>query len=639
MLQLIRDRAQGIVVWAIVGLIIVTFALFGLGSYMSGTSNTVVATVNGTEVTQTDYYRAYRNYQDNLQRMLGERYNPDMFPAQQVKQTVVDGLVTRTLLDQALSDSGFTASPEQISDQITSIPAFYGENETFSRTRYEELLRQQGLSSEAFEADVAKDLVNQQLSQGITGTEFVTRAEALQQLRLKGQQRDVGYLTVAAQSFHDGIEISEEEIQQYFDANAARYMDPEKVKLAYVVLDIEDLATQFDVTDKAVLEAYEQSLASYTTSAEERRARHILIKVDDTTDDASALQQANTLREKVVAGESFQDLAREHSQDPGSASQGGDLGFFARGVMDPSFEDAAFSLKPGVVSEPVRSRYGYHLIVVDEVKPPKITPFEEVRDRIRKELQILQAEQRFYEDSEKLYNLAYEHPDSLEPAASELGLTVQHSDWVQRSGGTGMFANGELVNAAFSDDVLREGRNSELVKLSETKLVVVRLDDHEEAKQKPLADVKSAIEETLRVKKVAEKTQQAAQDARTRLASGEDPEGLARDVSEATWTRVGFIDRNAADSKLSTDLRQLAFTLPLREGGSGTYEITQRPNGDTVVVGVFGVKQKEDVTDDEISREQKRLASSFGSTQFNHYVQNLREQADITINLPEDDTF
>ncbi len=639
MLQLIRDRAQGIIVWVIVGLIIVTFALFGLGSYMSGASQSVVATVNGVEITQNQFLRAYQNYQDNLQRMLGERYNPDMFPEKQMKQTVIDGLVTQALLEQLLNDDGFAASPAQITASITALGAFQDENGKFSRERYDELLRQQGMSSEMLEADIAKDLMTQQFNDGISATAFATPAEVLQILRLQNQQRDIGYLMFAAQPFQEGIDVTDAEIEEDYKSNSARYMEPEQVKLAYLVLDIGDLAKHFSVSDEEVLAAYQQSLQSYTVGTEERRARHILIKVDEETKDDAAKKQAEDLRARISSGESFEKLAGEFSADPGSASQGGDLGFFGRGVMDEAFEDAAFGLKPGELSEPVRSRFGYHLILLEEIKAPKITPFEQVRDKLRKELQIQQAEQRFYEDSEKFYNLVYENPDSLEPAAAELGLDIQHSDWLTRSGGKGLFSARELIDAGFSPEVLKEGRNSDLIQLGDTKLVALRLNDHQEAIQKPLEEVKDSIREQIRVRKAAEAAFAAAEEARKRMQDGEDPQSIARDMAQASWTRIGLTGRTDSGATVPADIRQQAFAMPRSSDSEPVFETVRLVQGDVAVVGVFAVSNKTEPTEDQIKQEQQRLATSIGQAEYSRVLQQLREQAKVTINLPEDETF
>ena len=647
MLQIIREHAQGVIVWTIVGLIIITFALFGLSSYLSGSSKNYVARINGVEIGENQFHRELQNYQSRLQQMLGKNFQADMFNSEMVKQEVVNGLISRELMTQYLDDKKFYVAPVKLAAEIHGIDAFKDEGGQFSKARYQELIRRQGMSEGAFEQQLARDVASQFVQSGISQSDFATESEIQQFLKLNNQQRDIGYLTISKQPYLKKVRATSEQIEAYYDSHKNEFMNPEQISVEYVELDLDKLAKAYEITDAAIQQQYDSHRQSYVSQPEQRRVSHILIKVDDKTDEKSALKIINKIQKRLKKGESFSKLAKELSQDPGSAKQGGDLGFFGRGVMDKAFEESAFSLKKGEISKPVRSAFGYHLIELEDIHAEKVKTFADVKESIRKELQTQQAEQTFYSLSEKLSNITYEQPGSLQPVVDTLGLPIQKSGLFSRRGGKGIAAKQKVIQAAFSDEVLNLGRNSDLIELSDTHLLVLRKLEQQQASQKPLAEVSKQIQERLRNELAVQQVTEQLQKAMQRLQGGESPAKLAKSIKGARWTHAGLIKRTAdADKpnkskksrkksvKLDPQIRSKVFTLAKPEGQKPTWGKVTLANGDGAVIGLYAIKVPE--VKGKGQQEQERLAQSSGSALFGRLLEQQRMQAKIAINLPKD---
>ena len=458
MLQAIRNNAQGVFVWIVVGLIVVSFALFGLGSYLSGASKVVAASVNDIEISSTALTRAYQNYQERLRSMFGDQYRPEMFNTARVKNEVLQGLITQEVMNQMIFEQGYFASSEQVFEKIKKYEAFQ-EGGVFSAKRYKEVLSLQSINGEAFENDLSRDIASQQIRTAISASAFLTEKEKKTLAALENQKRQVGYFDVAVAPYRKSIKVSDADIQSHYEKNGQLYLTDEKVQIEYVELNMDNVAALQEVTDDVAMQHYESSPENYMAG-----------------DDAAAKKLLTGLRKQVQQGKKFAVLAKEYSQDKGSAKQGGDLGYLTRGV-DEQFDKVVFSLKQGEVSQVIKSKQGFQLIQLDDIREgdpeerkvrhilikaeTKLKPFSEVKVAIKKELQYQQAGKVFFDDADQMNNLSYETPDSLEPVAEALGLKVQTSALMTRRGGAGLLANPKILSAAFSDDVLKQGRNSE----------------------------------------------------------------------------------------------------------------------------------------------------------------------------------
>ncbi|QKT02545.1 SurA N-terminal domain-containing protein [Ectothiorhodospiraceae bacterium 2226] len=631
MMQAIRDSAKGWIGWVIVVIIIVPFALWGVHEYAQRQATVAVATVNGAEITERELQNAYLQQRQRLQAMLGEHFRPELIDEQQLRRETLEQMIERRVLMEALRDARFRTADAQIAAQIRGFDVFW-ENGAFSPERYRQFLASQRLTPEQFEEQLRGDVLLEQFYAGVAATAFSTPHEFQTFMRLQEQQRDIGYAVVPVERFRDQVQVTDDEVEAHYQANQRRYVTQERVRLAYLELSIDDVARGVEVSEEAVRAFYEERAEQF--GGEERRAaRHILLLSGD--EPGQALEQAEGLRERILAGEDFAELAREYSQDPGSAQAGGDLGSFARGDMVPGFERAAFALDEGEVSEPVETEFGVHLIQVTAIERPRAPSYEELRDELRAELQRRRAEMRFRDVGERLANLTYEQPDTLDEAAEQLGLTVQETDWITRDGGdAGIAQDRRVVQAAFSDDVLAQGYNSEPIEVEPQRVVVVRVAEHEPAAALPLDDVRERIVEALRSQKAREEARALAQGMLERAQAGEDPAEVAA-AEGLGWERAEGVTRHEAGVPAGVVRR--AFTLPRPTEGEPSVAMTHADNGDPVVLGVYRV-QDGDVADAEQRADvQDALASEHGNRLFRAVVESLKAQAEIRRHAQEDD--
>jgi peptidyl-prolyl cis-trans isomerase D len=591
MLQAIRERAQGWIAWVIVILISIPFALWGIQSYLGVGSEPVVAKVNGLEITDRDLSRRVQQARIELRERLGAAYDPAAFEEAGLRSEVLNDMIRQTLLLNVSNRIGMRVSDEEVRMQILSEPAFQRDGR-FDRDAYDRLLQIQGLSPAKFEGQLRQQLIGNQLLRAVVGSEFVTRGELDQYQRLVGQTRDLAFVQVKVSDFQSDDPVREDEIKTYYESNPALFQSPEMVILDYLVLDVAELAQGEAITDEELQRIYEDDQARFG-QPEQRSVRHLLLSVPPGSDEAAAgavLEKILSIRNRILAGEAFSELAESESQDPGSSTQGGALGTIEQGLMDPVFDLVAFTLPLGELSEPVRTRFGYHLIEVTEIIPPKTKPFEEVKEDLRAEVSRQRAESLFYDLGERLANVAYESPDSLEPAADELGLSIRTSDWIGREGGEGILSHPRVVGAAFSDEVLISRANSDLIEPERDVLraIVLRVADHRVASTRPLDEVRDEIIEALRFERAREKALQTAEALAEQVRRGI---AWSEAMPDAVVEAPGAIDRN--NPEIPGPVRDLAFTLPVPREGEMSVGTAAFPEGDIAVVQVLAVEDGE----------------------------------------------
>ena len=593
MLHFIRERAQGWIAWVIVGLLIIPFALWGIQSYLGIGGEPVVAKVDGTKITERQLDQNVQRTRMQLRERLGGAYNPNLFESGQLRAQVLERMIRDTVLLDASYGMGMRVSDEAVRAAILTEPAFQRDG-VFDKDTYERVLELQGMTPMAYEERLRNGLLSTQLSRAVTESGFTTGAELAAATRLLRQQRDIAYLVLPRDGFVPDAEPSAGEIQAYYDANQQRFQSPERVKLSYIVLDADALAKPAKVDEATLRAAYQERIDEFQ-EPERRDIRHILLTLPADASDAKAQKVKDhiaELRAKIEAGADFAAVAKANSEDPLSAAKGGDLGMVERGMMDPAFEQAAFALKQGVISEPVRSRFGYHLIEVTKVEGGKPKPFEQVRDQLARELGRSDAEKNYFELAEQLANLTYESPDSLIPAAEALGLKVQTSDWIERGGGEGILANPKVTAAAFSEDVLEQGNNSELIEPDPDRMqsIVVRVDEHEPAAVRALDDVRDEIVQTLKQQQASTAALKAAEAMAKRLRGGEKLAAVAAEAKPepAAVNEPGKVTRN--QQGVPPTVLDLAFNAPRPAEGAASYATGQEPNGDALVVVVRAVE-------------------------------------------------
>lgn len=588
MLQTIRDRAHGWIAWVIILMISVPFALWGIQSYLGVGGEPMAARVNGVDIAQRDLDRQVQTARMELRDRLGADYDAAQIDDKRLRQEVLDDMIREALLMDVSHRLGFRVSDDELRARILVEPAFQREGR-FDKATYERLLQLQGMSPETHAVQLRQQLIGSQMIRAVVASELITQAERDAFQRLSSQRRDVSWLRIPAARYEGSEPVADDAIKAYYDAHAAQFQIPEQVKVDYLVLDVASLASKTPVSDDELRRVYDSEPQRFG-QPERRKVRHILLTVPAGGDNAAeqAVQkEIEGVRKRLESGEPFDQVAKAVSKDPGSAGQGGDLGEIEKGMMDPPFEQAAFALAVGELSQPVKSRFGYHLIQVESIAPASVKPFESVRDQLRGELAKQRAESAFYDMGERLANLVYESAGSLEPAAKELGLEVRHSDWIARQGGEGLLGNPKVVAAAFSEEVMNQGRNSELIEPEKDsqQAVVVRVTDHRVASFRPLDEVRDEIVAEIRKERGRKAAAEAATAGADKLKSGADWAAVA---GQDKVEEVGLVGRT--DPKLPLPVRTAAFTLPVPAKDKTSVGTASFDDGDAAIVRVTRVE-------------------------------------------------
>jgi len=627
MLQSIRDKAQGWIAWAIVILISIPFALFGIQEYLGTSSDPVVAEVDGTEIKQSDLDKRMRDFRETMRLTLGGSFQQEMFESDTFKQQILQAMIDETLLQQAADDWNMRASDAQTRGYIQSIPAFQN-NGGFDQRVYESAVRNRGMSSAGFESVVRQEMVMQQMQTGVRNSAFVTGTDLGDQVRLSGQKRSIAFARIDAAAFEKADQVSEEEARAYYQQHQNDYAVAERVKLAYIRLNSEVLSPLIEVDDEA-LQAYFDDHRDAFVVDEERRVRHILLATN-TDNEAQQLAKAQDLLQQLRDGGDFAALAEANSDDPGSAANGGDLGWVNRGVMVEPFEDAAFALDENAFSEPVKSQFGYHLIQVTDIRGGSDAGFEDVRAEVEAAYRKQQAEELFYDRFERLADGAYENPDSLEPAAEVLGLTIQRTGWVDRASGLpGDLDVPKVLNTAFSEDVLQRGNNSEVIELGPTDAIVLRVVEHEAETFKPFDRVREQVVAAAAADQASSKAAAKGREVLEQLRQGQ---ALA-DVSAANGWQLQSAEIGRESRQVPAEVVQAAFAVarPAADGKAHTGVVSAE--GDYLLIEVDKVSDGDLAKLEETARSsrEQQLQSRVGNAEFEGLTQALHDKASIEL--------
>ncbi|WAE54733.1 SurA N-terminal domain-containing protein [Stutzerimonas frequens] len=615
MLQNIRDNSQGWIAKTIIGIIVVLLALTGFDAIFNAASNSqTAAEVNGEEISRYDLDQAMNMQRRQLAQQLGSDFDPSMLDERLLRNAALGSLIDRMLLLQSAKSADFAFSREALDQLILQTPEFQVDG-VFNAARFDQVLQQMGYSRVQFRQLLEQEMLIGQLRAGISGTGFVTDQQVENFARLEMQTRDFDTLTVPARS--DTIEVSDEQISEYYEANADRFRTPEQVIVEYVELKKESFFDQVEVSDEELQALYQKQIANL---AEQRRAAHILIETGAESGDDEAKAKIDEIAARVKGGEDFAAVAKEVSQDPGSANEGGDLGFAGPGVYDPAFEEALYALKEGEVSAPVRSEFGWHIIKLLGVQSPEVPSLESMRPELVRELKAQQVEQRFVEVSKQLEDSAFEASDLAQPA-QELGLMVQTTEPFGRDGGQGIAANRQVVQAAFSDEVLVDGANSSVIELDPDTSIALRVKEHLQPAAIPLADVRDDIVEQLQQSLAAERAREKGEQLLADLRNGEQADGQWQTIEAAGRSQEG----------VAPALLQQVFRMPRpAEQGKPSYAGVALSNGDYAVVRLNGVNEPEaSLSDEEKLNFRRFLASRMGQQDFAAFRQKLQAQAEI----------
>ena len=544
MLQAIRERVTGVVAIFILGLLAVPFLFFGVESYIRAVPQDAVATVGDAEISTSEFQTSFARFRAELRQQQGDAYDEIATNQPVVRRQHLESLIDELLLRQHAQELGLTISPGMLRDLISQIPAFQLEGR-FDPGLYQQALRASGRTPRGFERELREDLMVRLLPTSVSFSTIVTEAEIDRMLSLENETRRLSLIEVPIAPFREQVDVGDERVREYYEANTGDFLTTEEVSIRYIELDATAMTDGLELSEEELRQRYEAASQRYLTP-ESRRASHILIEVGDERDQDQARALARQLYERALDGESFDELAREYSDDLGSADEGGDLGWIEAGDMVEAFENALFDLTvSGELAEPVRSQFGWHVIRLEEIRPPEGMSFEEARDEILAEFREREAEEIYIEMSERLVDLVFADDSTLAPLADELGLEIRQTGPFSRSGGTGVAANRQVIEAAFSDMVLLDGTVSDPIELDRNRMVVIQLDEHFPAEPRPLDEVVDNIRQRLINEDARSMAEAQAQSLRERvLAEGLSLSELAaeEDLNVSESETVGRYD-------------------------------------------------------------------------------------------------
>ncbi|RAU18453.1 peptidylprolyl isomerase [Nitrincola tibetensis] len=626
MLQSIRDNSKGIIAKIIVGLIALTFALFGVESLIGlGSSEKPIATVNGEAVSTQELMRGVELQRRQILSQMGPDADPTMLDDNLLNRMVLESLIERSLLSQSVEKQGLFFSEEMLDQLIVNTPQFQVDGR-FDRNQFELVLRSAGFTPLTYRELLRLETLIDQERAGYVLSSFMTRSEIERIVSLDQQTRDFAYVSLSLLPILNQVSVTEEEIRARYDQNAGSLQTEERVILDYVLLEKAAFVDPGQVSDSEVESLYQQALAEFR-SEELRDAAHILIEVDEQTDALAALARIQEVKLKLEEGEDFATLAQIYSDDIGSASEGGALGFMSRDMLVGPFAETLFAMETvGGISEPIQTEFGYHLIKLEGVKQEEMPTRADLEMELRYEIAERDAERFYVEALERLADLSFSSADLIAPS-EELGLEVITSEAISREGGTGLLGgHPRVVEVAFSQDVLRDRLNSLPIELDRERAVVLRLNQHQPSRQVTFEEAKDSIELEL-ITEIAKEQLRAQADAwLASFKEGEIPPDMSDDYS---WVEITGVNRGAQD--VSSEIRNAAFAMNSEE--LPAFEVITLRNGNFALLRLDEVNRAEaDLTEDEMAFMLSFLGSNQGQIEYEGRVEGLRQAATIERN-------
>ncbi len=625
MFDAVRNNKR--IVQIFLGLIALPFAFWGVDSYVrSSGAGSDLASVGDTKITIQQFDQALRDRQDQMRQSMGDSFKPELMNSPEIRLGVLNSLIDQRLLLLEAGKNRLVTSDDALRDFLSSVPSLQ-EDGKFSMSRYENVLRAQGMSQPQFEARVRQDLTLQQLVGTVGSSAFVSLTQAEAMLRLQSEERQFSEFKISSGQFANKVKIDESAIQKFYDENKNRFEVPERVKAEYVVLSLDALLPQVKVSDAEVKTWYDGHQDRYQ-EPEERRASHVLISSDGDAGKEKAKAKAEEVLKDIQKNPSrFAELAKQHSQDPGSAQKGGDLGYFGRGMMVKPFEDAVFQQKEGEISGLVESDFGYHIIKVTGIKAAKLRPLADVRSDIEGELRRQAATRKFAEAAESFNNMVYEQSDSLQPVVEKFNLKVQQSGWLPKNADPRMLAalgplgNEKVAKALFSDDVIKNKRNTEAIEVAPNTLLAARVTEHVPASVQPFDTVKGDIGEYLKDQEAQAQAKASGEARLAELNQGEDKLSWSASRSASRLqARQLQLPPAALQAIFKADVQKLPAYVGVSTGDAySLYKITK-------------VIQPETVNENQLKALRTEYASIVAQEDLSAYLSSLRSRYKIDIN-------
>lgn len=628
MFDAVRNNKK--IVQVFLGLIALSFAFFGVDSYMRDAgAGSDLASVGDSKIGQQQFEQAMRDQQDRMRKEFGANFRPEMLNTPEARLAVLNSLIDQRLLLLEATKGRLGAGDDLLREIISKIPSLQ-ENGQFSLSRYEAVLRAQGMTQAQFEAQLRQDLTLQQLVGAIGDTGIVSKTAAEAMMRIQTEERQVAELRIAPEQFEAQVKIEPAAVRKYYDENITQFEVPEQAKAEYVVLSLDALLSRTTVSD-AELKAWYEGHKDRYQQAEERRASHILLMANADAPEAekakAKARAEEVLKELQKSPAKFAELAKQHSQDPGSAEKGGDLGFFGRGMMVKAFEETVFKQKEGEISGLVQSEFGYHIIKVTGIKGGKQRSFEEARPEIEGELKRQAAARKFAEAAETFNNTVYEQSDSLQPAAEKFQLKIEQSSWLpknpapQLAAALGPLGNEKVLAALFSEDSLKNRRNTEVVEIAPNTLLAARVVEHKPTAAKPFEAVRNDIEALLKALEAAALAKKTGEEKLAELQKGgEDKVGwaLVKSVSRLQGKQV---PPAALPAIFKANVDKLPSYVGVETGG-----------GNYMLYKIMKVGQSAKADENTLKVLQREYSTLTAQEDFAAYLATLRARYKIDIN-------
>jgi len=627
MLQSIRDNSQSIVAKVIVGLIVVTFALFGVESLVSLTAGSnAPATVNGEEISERDLAQGVELQRRQLLAQMGENADPALLQDDLIRVSVLEGLVEQSVLVQSAQSQNMQIS-DQLIDQLIVTTREFQLDGKFDRGQFEATLRNAGLTPLMYRDILRKEKLMEQERFGYMLSSFTLPEEIRQVVALDRQQRDLSYFVLPITPHLAAAAVTDAQVEAAYEAKKSELMTDEQVVVDYLLLERSALADEVVVNDDDLQAEYQAMLANFQ-AAEERGVSHILVEVTPDLDDAAAKAKIEALAKRLQAGEGFAAVAKDGSDDIGSAEAGGDLGIHSKGVFDAAFEEALYALaEVGDVSEPVRSEFGYHLIKLTAKQQQEAPAFADVEKQLRKELVDAKTDELYVARLKELEDITFSAGDLAEPA-EVLELKINTSPAFSRSGieGDSIASNKRVLNAAFGDEVLKEQLNSSVIELDSGRAVVVHLNEHQLPRSKAFAEVKDSLKTELTGQAAAAALQQQVDTVMTSLSQGKDMVSVSG--TEQLIQRAGV---QRGDAKLPMEVAQAVFAMPHPEAATPAYKAVELFDGSFAIVALDKVTNGDtaELKETEQAAMQRILSARTGQADWGAVVESKKAVAEI----------
>jgi len=627
MLTEIRDRSTGWFAGAIAALIIIPMAFWGIGDYASGDTDPVIIKVGDQKITQQAYQYQLSNAQAEALRNNPRLAESGVFSSDFYKRQILNGMIDNALTAEIAEKQNYRVGDKVLAEYIKKNELFQSDGQ-FDQAAYDTYVANRSASKTQFENDVRTNTRNYHVRAGYEESALVLPNEVRALLEIQVEQRSFDLITIKQSDYISQVNVSEADINEYYQANIDDFMEPDRTSISYVSLNIGDISKGIELNEEQVRGLYDDNQERYRL-AETRDTSHILLSTADVSD-ADQFAKAQSLVEQLKNGADFSELAKEHSQDHSSALSGGSLGEVEPGAMVPEFDQRTFSLETGVISEPVKTKFGYHIIKVNKVIGGTLQPFEEVKNDIENAERQRLAQEILIERAEQLRNLVFEQPESLEGVASEMGLKVQTTELFARNAiGKGVLIHDSIRDSAFSEQVLIDGLNSEPVEVSNGEFIALRKLDFRASEPKALADVSKTIETQLTNQRASDAAKEAGDSVLATANSSWSSLVNDENISIDSFT-ASLVD---PERKASGEVLREVFKAQLNGASEKVLSFTDQ-SGDFNIVRLNKVVAGDvDQASEQIKESTRRLvAQRNGLSLFQGYLKGLTEELKSEIN-------